>query len=336
MASQSKCDEKTVLTLLDVFGSCITDIFYNHLYDRAIAIHEKVQNKSLTECYRQVIKDYVEESSSPRFYTLLLNSLHHYVRMSTIYNTISYPDCITMYASMFVPQMYMASLTADQKMNILSMIMKNAVTSFANEIMDDHISCIIDDHGDHTNIEILQDAILKMLLQQRESNYQTFMNSQNNKVSKTTSKKNVSRDVSRDTATHKPSASQEVAPKALPQSLVKISNAFKKSVKDRMLLKKQNLQLNKKNKQLIQQFQELKTMFLSQLEVQKEQTKLVNELKERLESKVELGFKSKSESDSDSESSEPKSGGVSLVERNPSSYVNEYDDDIFSVQYVEA
>lgn len=315
MASQNRCDEKTVLTLLDVYGSCITDVFYNHLYDRAIAVHEKTQETSLTECYRRVITEYIQETSSARFYTVLLNSLHHYVRMSTIYNDISYPDTITLYTGMFVPQMYIASLTADQKMNILSMVMKNSVTAFANEIMEEHISCIIDDHGDHTNIEVLQDAILKILLHERETNYKAFVESQR-PTKKSSSSKKVSSSTKK-TIVAKSSPVEEPAPKVSPQTLVKLSNAFKKSVNERMSLKKRNLQLTKKNKLLIKQFEELKVMFLSQIKLQKEQTKIIEELKEQMK--------------------QPHDSNDTVdILTEPVDTTAEFDDDIFSVQYVEA
>ena len=42
--AESKVD-KQVLSLLDIIGSAIVDNFYNHLYDKAIALKEKT-NKS--------------------------------------------------------------------------------------------------------------------------------------------------------------------------------------------------------------------------------------------------------------------------------------------------
>ena len=256
-------DQKTILSLLDISGSCITDIFYNHLYDRAIAVHEKT-SKGLTECYREAIKDYVGESSSPKFYTLLLNSIHHYVRMTTIYSELSYTDCISLYANLFVPSMYINSLTIEQKVNIVSMILGNVVKAFADEIIQQHIAVIIDDHGDSVNIEVLQDAILNILLDERESSYDRFIQSQKPK------KKVVITNTPTSTLSN-------------PKAIVKITTAFKKSVADRASLKKKNNALQKKNKALAEGLRELKAMLLNQINTQKEQSATIDELKVELQ-----------------------------------------------------
>lgn len=300
---KKQCDERTLLTLLDVLGSCITDVFYNHLYDRAIAIHEKTK-VSVTDAYRRTVSEYIAESDSPRFYTLLLNSLHHYVRMSTIYNDISYPDCITLYTGMFVPQMYMASLTSDQKVDILSMTLKHSVVSFAEDIINDHLSGIIDDHSDPINVEVLQDVILKILLRERDTSYQKFVQSQ------------------------KPSEPKPVKPvkatsKVQPQALAKLTTVFKKSVNERAALKKQNALLSKKNKMLASQFQELKSMFLTQIGVQKDQAKVIETLKKQLDRASSIEDESIQDESIQEKVNEQVDNG-------------EFDDsELFSVQYLE-
>lgn len=290
---RSDFDKKTVLTLLDVFGSCITDVFYNHLYDRAIAVHEKT-SAGITECYRNAIKDYVNESSTARFYTVLLNSLHYYVRMSTIYNAISYPDCVTLYASLFVPQMYIASLTAEQKINILSMIIRTCVNEFANEIIHEHIGCIIDEHSDPVNVEVLQDAMLKIILKERDRSYDRFIKSQ-------------------ETISQSP-PSKQVVKKVQPQAIAKLTDAFKKALTEKLALKKKNIQLTKKNSELVKQCIEIKNLLLTQIASQKEQNQLILALKEQLREQNNLKI----------DAPLPREKEIADDE-----------DDIFSVQYIE-
>lgn len=294
MKRKNNSDEKTVLTLLDVLGSCVVDIFYNHMYDRAIAIHEKT-NAGLTECYRQSILNYLQESESPRFYSVLLNSLHHYVRMSTIYTDLSYPDCITLYSSMFVPKMYTTSLTTDQRVNILSLILRNSVQRFADEISSQHLGAIIDDHGDPVNVEILQDSILKILLDERDTNYDKFINAQK--------------------GGDPPKAE---TPKKANPAMVKLTNAFKKSIGDRSALKKRNIELTKKNKMLTKQFVDLKAMFLEQISVQKAQTQIIDELKHAIEA-------------------QPMTRPIETsIDESMSVASSHEDDELFSVQYVDS
>lgn len=254
-------DEKTH-SLLDVSGSCVVDIIYNHIYDRAIAIHEKTST-GLAECYRQSLKEYVRERGNSRFYTVLLNSIHHYTRMSTIYNNISYLECVNLYASLFIPQMYHASLTSEQKINILTMILGDTIEEFASEILQSHISGIIDDHNDPINIEILQDTILKIMLQKREQSYERFIKSQKQQSEVKRPKVQFA---------NKPAANH---------AIIKLKDAFKKSIHDQIGLKKKNAQLIKKNKELAKQFQDIKAMFLAQLTAHKQQTAVIEELKKQ-------------------------------------------------------
>jgi hypothetical protein len=277
-------DQKTIVTLLDVAGSCITDIAFNHLYDRAIAVHEKT-SRGLAECYRQTLSEYINESDSPRFCSVLLNSIHHYTRMSTIYNDISYPNCINLYASLFVPQMYIGSLTSEQKLNILSMIFSRSVHEFASAIIQRYIRCIIDDHNDPSNVEELQDCILKILLHERDVSYERFIQSQK--------------------------SSPSTKPVAQTATVVKLTSAFKKSINERSILKKKNAALARKHLALAKQFEEVKSMLLSQLSTHKEQHKIISELKKCLQ----------------------QPNGLSIASK-PEEAVDEDDSGLFSVQYV--
>lgn len=307
-------DEKTVLSLLDVLGSCLVDIFYNHMYDRAISVHEKT-SRGLTECYRQAVQNYLADSTNPRFYCMLLNSLHHYMRMSTIYTDISYTECIRIYASLFVPQMYATSLTTDQRVNLLSMILKNTVHALAGEIVQEHIGCIIDDHTDATNIEILQDVVLKVLINQRDLSYDRFIQAQK-KASKETERTKQSKEL-------KDRAHGSIQPLET-HTIEKLNTALKKFVVVTRMLKKKNAELVAKNRALALQFNELKTLFLNQIPIQKDQTKIIIELKEQLQHALQASNKpsftitpSKVWEDTESKGDESD------------------DDELFSVQYVE-
>ena len=166
--------QKKILSLLDVLGSTIVDIFYNHMYDRAISMKEKTEN-NITACYCTAITEYVKTSDSPEFYKTLINSIHYYTRVSTIYSDLSFIDCINLYASLFIPEVYIQSLTEKQKHDILSMVLRDTIKSFSNELLSNYLSLIIDEHQDPTNISLLQDIILKELVKHREVSYSRFI-----------------------------------------------------------------------------------------------------------------------------------------------------------------
>ncbi len=300
MNSHTLDNDDATLTMLDVCGSCITDIVYNFLFDKAIAVHEKT-SIGLTEAYRQALAEYVNESNNPKFYSVLLNTLHHYVRMSTVFNTISYPDCVSMYAGLFVPKMYVNSLTNDQKLNILTMILGNTTREFIEQIKNNYIGCIIDDHQDPGNIEILQDCILKIILTQRNINYDKFIQSQT-PLSPT-----------------KPEKCAPVKKNINKHVLVKLTSAFKKSVAKNTAIEKRNKALVKKNKQLANQFNELKQMFLEQIAVQKQQSIIIEGLKQQIAKKPVDDIK-------DSDDAEETVSSV-----NEDIHV----DDMFNIQYID-
>lgn len=222
MVKQTFTDEKTILSLLDVIGSCITDVFYNHLHDRAIAVHEKT-SRGIAESYRQAIYDYVQESTSPKFYSVLLNSIHHYTRMSTVYHDLSYVDCISLYSGLFVPHMYVNSMTIEQRVNIVSMVLGNVVKAFSTEIIQQHIAVIVDDHSDPINIEILQDNILKILINERNNSYDRFIDSQKKSPGAQSNKKVAIVNIPKT--------------KTNTKVIAKLMDEYKKSISDRSALK---------------------------------------------------------------------------------------------------
>ncbi len=261
--------DNTERTMLDVCGSFITDIIYNTLHDSAISMHDKA-GMGIAEAYRCALDTYISASNTPKFYSDMLTNLFHFVRHSTVFNNMEYTECISMYASFFVPSMYVASMTSDQKLNILTMVLGNTLREFVAKVKRQYIGFIIDNHNDPANIEILQDAILEILLRQRSQSYDRFIQSQRKPVE---------------------------APKTINQkSLVKLSTAFKKSIAKKNSLEKSNAALRKKNEQLTKHFEELKKMLLQQIAGQKEQNRVIEELKKQLSDRQPVENKIEDES----------------------------------------
>ncbi len=325
MSQQSFKNDDSVLTMLDICGSCITDIVYNGLFDKAIAIHEK-NGIGIAEAYRQVLAFYVKESNTPKFYSEFLNMLYHYVRISTVFDTMSYPDCISTYAGFFVPRMYAASMTSEQKLNILTMVLGHTINEFITKINTEYISCIIDNHQDPINIEILQDAVLKIIITQRNKSYDKFIQSQ---------------------ADLKPVEAQKPSqPKCNKQvitnskAMMRISTAFKKSIAKKTELEKKNKDLAAKNKQLSKQFMDLKELFLKHLNMQKEQNKTINDLKNQLLTQQrqpipEVNQETKSDKVSFKEDGSQKEHDKHVTIADTVALDDNNIDDLFSVEYVE-
>lgn len=261
--------QKKILSLLDVLGSTIVDIFYNHMYDRAISMKEKTEN-NITTCYCTAITEYVKTSDSPEFYKTLINSIHYYTRVSTIYSDLSFIDCINLYASLFIPEVYIQSLTEKQKHDILSMVLRDTIKSFSNELLSNYLSLIIDEHQDPTNISLLQDIILKELVKHRDVSYSRFIkcetpNKKQIEVNKTSPKKSIG------------------LPKIVKtqKTLTKLNRLYKQSLDDKNKLKSKNTELQNKYKSLVDQCKDLQSMLLSQIALYKDKEVELNIIKKK-------------------------------------------------------
>jgi hypothetical protein len=253
-----KFDENKARSLMDVIGSSVVDIVYNHMYDKAVIIHQKTQN-GIAECYRTSICEYINDIGTAKFYNTLLNTLHHFTRYSTSMATIAYTDCIDLYSSLFIPQMYIRSLTSEQRLNYLSMVLGKVIKEFCNIVLQSHLRSIIDDHMDPINIEVLQDEILQLFLEEREHSIDEFIRSQKQEAQTIEAEKDNS--------------------SIKPKSISKIAEAFKKSINEITILKKKNTKLMKQNAILVNQLKQAKNILLSQIEAYKDQTYRLDQLK---------------------------------------------------------
>jgi hypothetical protein len=252
----SQQHQKKILSLLDVLGSTIVDIFYNHMYDRAIAMKEKTE-QNITTCYRAAISDYVNTRDRPEFYKMLINSIHYYTRISTIYNDLSFVDCINLYASLFIPEVYIRSLTEKQKHDMLSMVLRETIKSFSDQLQSDYLALIIDEHQDPSNVSLLQDCILKELVKQRDFNYSRFMSCEKANQSKPA-----------------PAGVKiEKTPRIVKtqKTLTKLNRLYKQALEDKTKLRGKYSELQGKYKSLVEQSKELQVMLLKQLKLYKEQ-----------------------------------------------------------------
>lgn len=261
--------QEKIISLLDVAGSTIVDIFYNHMYDRAIAMKEKTEH-NITDCYRSAIVDYVKDSNTIEFYKVLMNSIHYYTRVSTIYHSISLVECINLFASLFVPDVYLKSLTEKQKNDILSMVLRETIVSFSNELLSTYLVIIIDEHQDDTNVKILQDVILKRLIQHRDENYSKFVKCEKTTPAKSSKKKTV---VVRSNKTQK--------------ALVKLTRLYKDSINDKSTLKQRYTDLQSKYNTVVSQFKDLQTMLLNQIRLYKAKETELIEYKTKISPQVE-------------------------------------------------
>jgi hypothetical protein len=252
--------QKKIISLLDILGSTIVDVFYNHLHDTAILIKEKTGN-NLTICYRKAISDYVSSRDTPEFYKKLINSIHYYMRVSTIYSNISFVDFINQYASIFMPEVYMKSITEARKHDTLSLVLRDTIKTFSDKILSDYLILIIDEHQDPTNILLLQDCILTELVNQREKIYDKFISSEHKEKK------------------HKKSGLKLNKIMKTKKTITKLNRLYSQTVEDKNNLKRKNTELQTKYKALVEQTKDLQQMLLNQINMYKMQEAELYKLK---------------------------------------------------------
>jgi hypothetical protein len=147
----------------------------------------------------------------------------------------------------------MQSLTEKQKHDILSMVLRESVKSFSNELLSTYLSLIIDEHQDPTNISVLQDVILQELVKHREQNYSKFIQCEKKKQTKSVV-----------IVKKKQSNTQK--------ALIKLNKLYKQSLDDKNSLKQ-------KYKLLADKSKELQMLLLSQIRLYKEKEKELEEYK---------------------------------------------------------
>ena len=274
--AESKVD-KQVLSLLDIIGSAIVDNFYNHLYDKAIALKEKT-NKSITECYRGVVITYVKDNDSQQFFKKLIESIQFYTKITLMYDNISYIECISLYSKLFIPDQYFLSMTENQKNNILFMVLKSSIDIFTQNILSSYINLIIDEHNSD-NALFLQNLFLEILLAQRSQSYDKFIKTEQTvykaKGVKINTKKNKFKD----------------------QVMLKITNKYKKCIDDYKEMKHKYTDIKHKYNTLNQKSKEMQDMCLAQLNQAKlanleinKLKKIINDLEHRYASKKNVSF----------------------------------------------
>jgi len=171
--SSAECDEKT-RSKLEIIGAYIIDVYYNILYEKAIQIKESTGN-SITESYRYTISEYIKHVDTTDFYKAFLHGLRYYTVISVKSGPITHVQCLNLFVEEFIPVHYINSLTEVQKNNIMFMVVKNTLIRFTDCVLKGRLSMIIDEHYDLTNVNMLQEDTLEILLKERDISYNTFV-----------------------------------------------------------------------------------------------------------------------------------------------------------------
>ena len=169
---KSKYDRTTIATF-DIIGAYFVDVFYNNHYLLAEDQVKMRAKKSITDAYRDVIRDYVIGIRNEHLCKTAISSLYSYFRASSGIST--FEEFENRVLSQFIPPEFYANFVDNQKDSSLCNIVVCVARDIGNAILEPKMfSRIIDDHQNTANVLTLQDCALNILILQRQEYYSKF------------------------------------------------------------------------------------------------------------------------------------------------------------------
>lgn len=174
--SRRHYDSKT-LAVFDHVGCFFVEVFYNDLYLKADDMLKRNNGpfNSLTEAYRTNVLNYMRGINIPQNYMVVIKKLHEYYQKTTAFMTLTFADFEDKVLAQFIPPEYYRDFTSKNKDKTLHDIIIKTVSELGAFILkQDKLRKIIDEHRDPSNITMLQDYLVDLLIEQRETYYSKF------------------------------------------------------------------------------------------------------------------------------------------------------------------
>lgn len=165
--------DKKLLTVFELVGSCLMNIYYNDLFIMATKYNNK---KSITDEYISKITIFTEAVKKDRVnYKKIILRIHSYFIDKTKFGSMTLQQFEDKYISSFVPEEYFGNMDKKQKDNLLHKIFCSIISEFS-ALCVKKIRVIIDNRGKEVYIHMLQDALLDIHLKERETIIAKFIN----------------------------------------------------------------------------------------------------------------------------------------------------------------
>lgn len=164
--------DKKLLTVFELVGSCLMNIYYNDLYIMATKDHNK---KSITDEYITKITIFTEAIKKDRTnYKKIILRLHQYFIDKTKFALMTLQQFEDKYISSFIPEEYFETIDKKQKDNLLHKIFCSIISEFS-ALCVKKIRIIVDNRGNEAYVHMLQDALLDIHLKERETLIAKFL-----------------------------------------------------------------------------------------------------------------------------------------------------------------
>lgn len=168
---------KKSLDTFEILAAYFIDIYYNHLFIEGKKLRTNKSVTSITEGYKHALNAFIQGIENPKSYKKILVGIHSFF-LSSGFTSISFPDCIEKITEEFIPKDYYASVSKQQKISILKLIIGQANKVFIERLVKNFLKLVIDTHSDADNIRVLQDVFIDILMIERENIYHRFISTQ--------------------------------------------------------------------------------------------------------------------------------------------------------------
>lgn len=172
---------KSTLSKFDIIGSYFVNLFYNEFYSKSKTLRLNGSFENLTEAYKNILGSYLDFIKKPEFFKQIVKGIHAYCISTTKYTTMTHNECIDFMVHEFIPENLWDSIRVQQKNKLFHESIGNCITIFIENIINNGIHIIIDNHDQPENTVILQDLFLSIILLEKDKIYSKFLNPNSNK-----------------------------------------------------------------------------------------------------------------------------------------------------------
>lgn len=168
---------RETIECFEIMSAYYVDMIYNSLYKEAKKLKASNTVPSITEGYKHTLNAFLQSLDNNRLYKKSVVGIHHYF-LAIGFGTISFQKCLDKLVAEFVPVDYFASLSSQQKMGVLRLVLNQSLKMLVKKIVQEHLSKIIDYHKEKDNARLLQDELIDCFIIAREGMFQRFIKTQ--------------------------------------------------------------------------------------------------------------------------------------------------------------
>lgn len=168
---------QNTLKTFSFISAYFVDLLYNHLYAQAIRFHRNRQTATLLDGYKASLDAYIQaiNKNDKTLYVDIMQGIYQSF-VDYGYDGLTYKNCIDKIVREFVPKDYIDAMGTDDKGKIISTIIRNSSNIMVRNIVNNHLSAIIENYENIENTNIWQDEYIDILILEREKFYHEFIN----------------------------------------------------------------------------------------------------------------------------------------------------------------